>query len=217
MGIPYIAIILVMITVYVNRRAARTMRRDAEARRAFWEREHAANFTRKKPLDHLAYIRIPEDLPLRTEDGLPMQAKEAADRILRLREEEAKIVNLTGYTNTDLKLEYGTANITDLTFFDANYTVLATSLQECGKAFYENGRYGEAEKILEYAVQTETDITETYRLLTDIYRTKRMLSPEAAKEKISALLTVAKGLRALSRDGIVALLEEALLRLGEEV
>ena len=27
---------------------------------------------------------------------------------------DAKIVNLTGYTNTDLKLKYGTANITIL-------------------------------------------------------------------------------------------------------
>ena len=134
----------------------------------------------------------------------------AAARILRLRESDAKIVNLTGYSNTDLKMAYGAANLSVLTEYDANYTTLVTALQECGKALYEAGRFEEAARILEFSAMTGTDISACYRLLTDLYKTKLSYDQEKAADKIAALLPIAESLRSLSRDGIVKIVSEAL-------
>ena len=41
---------------------------------------------------------------------------------------EKKILNLSGFTNTDLKLEYGVGNLTELTDYDNNYVTLSRSL-----------------------------------------------------------------------------------------
>ena len=80
-----------------------------------------------------------------------------------------KIVNLTGYTNTDLKLSYGTANITCLTEYDQNYTLLVSTLQKWAEALYRGGAKKECRQVLEYAVSIGTDVSHTYFLLADLY------------------------------------------------
>ena len=208
MRIPIFAIVLVFV-VWLNLKLSQTGKRDDDIKRAFWERENKANSTRRQSLDALLYIHVPGDL-LPDDVYLPgFPAYEAARRILSLTEQDAKIVNLTGYTNTDLKLEYGPANLPSLMEYDANYTTLVTGLQDIGKALWEAGRYPEACRVLEFSLSTGTDITACYRLLIDLYRRKLMLSPEASREKISALLPVAESLRSLSKDSIVALVREA--------
>ncbi len=120
---------------------------------------------------------------------------------------DEKIVNLTGITNTDLKLEYGTANITVLTQYDQNYTNLVIALQKWGDALYALGRFEDASKVLEFAVKTRTDITATYRLLIDMYKTKLELNEEEIQRKLDGLLPIAKNLNSLSRDVILKLLD----------
>lgn len=209
MRIPIFAIVIAFV-IWLNFVANRASRRDEDRKRAFWERENAANSVRKQSLDGLLYIHIPEDLlPVDAVDGT-FAAHEAAARIVRLRESGAKIVNLTGYSNTDLKMEYGAANLSTLTEYDANYTTLVTALQECGNALYEDGRFEEAVRVLEFSAMTGTDISACYRLLIDLYKTKLRYGPEQAKNKTAALLPTAEGLRSLSRDGILKMITEAL-------
>ena len=209
MRIPIFAIVIAFV-IWLNFVANRASRRDEDRKRAFWERENAANSVRKQSLDGLTYIHIPEDLlPADAADN-SFAAREAAARITRLMEHDAVIVNLTGYSNTDLKMEYGPANLSALTEYDANYTTLVTALQECGQALFDDGRFEEAARILEFSASTGTDITACYRLLIDLYKTKLSYSPEQAKAKTQALLPIAESLRSLSRDGIVKLVSEAL-------
>ena len=179
-------------------------------KRAFWDRENEANRTRKKPLDGLAYLSVPKDLLPQDAFDASFPAREAALRIRHLEETGAKIVNLTGYTNTDLKLEYGVANLNALSEYDTHYTMLATALQECGQALFDLGRFDEALRVLEFEAQTGSDISACYRLLIDLYQNRLFLQQDKAQEKIRALLPVANNLRSLSRDGIVAMLEQAL-------
>ena len=209
MRIPLFAIIIVFV-IWLNLKSHLSSRRDEDVKRAFWEREAAANRTRKQPLDTLSYLTVPEDLlpPDTLQDTFP--ACDAARRIARLREEEAKIVNLTGYTNTDLKLEYGPANLPALSEYDAHYTVLATSLQEVSAALLEKNRCEEACRLQEYALSTGTDISACYRMLIELYNNRLSLPPEQAKEKTAALLPVAEQLRSLSREGIVRMVKEAV-------
>ena len=46
-----------------------------------------------------------------------------------------RILNCTGQTNTDLKLEYGAANITKLTEYDGNYTILVRTIARLAEKY----------------------------------------------------------------------------------
>lgn len=210
MRLPVIAIFVICFTVWLNLRANRAVRRDEDIKRAFLERERMANGVRKKSLDGLAYIRIPPELlPADAlEEAFP--AHEAAKRIAALREAEARIVNLTGLSNTDLKLEYGTANLPVLMEYDAHYTTLATSLHEVAEALYEAERYAQAQSVLEFALSTGTDISACYRRLITLYKEHAGLAPGKAREKIAEMRPAAEQLRSLSRDGILNMIDAAL-------
>lgn len=169
MKLPFLAsfIILLAVISHLIRKHNREMQKEQQA---FWSRERAANSVRKKPLDNLEYITIPfEKLPCNCHADDPVIA-DILDSLRVL--SERKIVNLTGITNTDLKLTYGTANITVLTEYDQNFTMLVTSLQKWASALYELGAVEETKDILEYAVSVDSDVSSTYELLADIYRSE---------------------------------------------
>ncbi|MBQ7657724.1 MAG: hypothetical protein IJS16_01975 [Butyrivibrio sp.] len=184
----------------------RTSRKAEEKEASFWEKELEANNVRKKSLENLEYIHIPFDLlPFGTAGDDP-SLQSAEDELTALKDE--KIVNLTGISNTDLKLEYGTANITPLSQYDQNYTALVCSLQKWGQALYDLGRFEDAAKVLEFAVKTRSDITATYRVLIDLYKTKLGLSEDEIKKKLDALIPIAKNLNSLSRQTILKMLPQ---------
>lgn len=172
-----------------------------EARdREFWEREERANFVRRKPLDNLNYITIPEHLL----NMKPSTTTEALDACIRDLNDLShyQIVNLTGYTNTDLKLEYGTANITILSDFDLHYTNLVTLLQKLAELLHENGEDTLAAATLEFAVSTGTDVSKSYYLLADLYL------EAGTPEKISNLIDQAQTINSMIKDTIVQRLTE---------
>ena len=73
-------------------------------------------------------------------------------------------------SNTDLKLTYGTANISALTEYDQNYTFLARALTTLGETYYKEGNINKAKEYLEFAISTKTDISSTYKILGSIYK-----------------------------------------------
>lgn len=170
---------------------------------AFWKREEEANHTRRKSLDNLPYITIPlEELPLAFHITDDKTTAEECKEILR-RLSTQKIVNFTGYTNTDLKLTYGTANITCLTEYDQNYTLLVSTLQKWAEALYLGGAKKECRQVLEYAVSIGTDVSHTYFLLADLY------DEEGESDRKRSLIEKASGLSSLSSKVIVRTLQES--------
>lgn len=166
----------------------------------FWEKERLANETRRKPLDGLNYITIPlEKLPMHT-----MEENERVAECLRIVNELSvePVVNLTGITNTDLKLEYGAANITVLTQYDQNYTLLASTLQQWADLLYSEGFIKETLQILEFAVDTHTDVSRCYDLLADIYL------QNGDSSKIAELTETAETLNSLNKEVILRHLKE---------
>ncbi len=166
MKLPFLAsfIILLVVISHSIRKSNRAMEKEQQS---FWEKEREANNVRKKPLDDLNYITIPFD-------NLPCHVHKDNDKVEECLStlhtlSERKIVNLTGFTNTDLKLTYGTANITVLTEYDQNFTVLVTTLQKWAETLYTLGAVAEAQSILEYAVFVDSDVIKTYDLLASIY------------------------------------------------
>ena len=168
----------------------------------FWEREHQANFVRRKSLDGLNYISVPtEQFPthLLSDDST---VKECIDIVNNLATQ--KILNLTGFTNTDLKLEYGTANITELTEYDQNYIVLVRTLQKWADALLAAGHRSEATVLMEYAVSTNTDVSRTYYCLADYWLS------QGETAQVERLIGIAENLKSSNKNIIVRNLKEKL-------
>ncbi len=169
--------------------------------REFLERERQANLTPAKSLENLPYIRIdPLLLPLDVPSDRP-ETLEKQDTIRKM--SEKKILNFTGKSNTDLKLEYGAANINFLTSCDMNYTRLVQNIASLAKDYLNSGHEEEAKTLLEYGIEIGTDVTKNYTLLADLYRK----SGEA--EKIAGLILQARDLNSLSKSVILKNLEES--------
>jgi hypothetical protein len=204
MKFPFLATFILFIVLF-NIRLRLASRKEEQQEEKFWDRELRSNSVRKKSLDTLEYIHLPYDLLPFGTAGDDENLKEIEDELTALK--DLKIVNLTGITNTDLKLEYGTANITALTEYDQNYTSLVIALQKWGDALYTLGRFEDATSVLEFAVKTRTDITATYRLLIDMYKTKLGLNEQEIQRKLDGLVPIANSLNSLSKSTILKLLE----------
>ncbi|MDR2547487.1 MAG: hypothetical protein LBC96_08310 [Lachnospiraceae bacterium] len=188
--------------IWLTVRLAMIKKNEAEQEKEFWDTEQKANTTRRKSLDDLDYIQIPfDDLPF----ALMSDDQKVSEYHQTLRTlAENPIVNLTCITNTDLKLRYGAANITKLSRYDSAYTILARTLQQWAKALFEAGLSEAACTVLEFAVATKTDVSDTYLLLSDIYH-------EAGKtESIESLISIAEELPSSHSRRITARLREKL-------
>ena len=207
MKFPFLASFIIL-CIICNLSMRRVSRKVEEKEEAFWDKELRSNSVRKKSLDDLEYVHIPVDLlPFGTaEDNSVLQSAE--DELLALKDE--KIVNFTGITNTDLKLEYGTANITVLSQYGQNYTAMVIALQKWGQELYNQCRYEDSQAVLEFAMRTRTDISGSYRLLIDMYKTKLGYNEAKIQEKLEAMLPIAKDLNALSRQQILTLINSNL-------
>lgn len=180
--------------------SSKSKKNTAAIEQEFWQRERAANSTRRKPLDDLNYIKLPMEI-------FPMELLQDNPRIEDYRQiilslKDQPIVNFTGLTNTELKLQYGAPNITLLTTYDQNYTLLVRTLQQWAQALYDDGFSKEACQLLEFAISTGTDVSATYRLLCRIYQ------ENGTPEKISALYPVAESLISANQKPIVRILSE---------
>ncbi|SCX04737.1 hypothetical protein SAMN02910339_00721 [Lachnospiraceae bacterium YSD2013] len=182
-------------TLYESKSRARKMEKKEDA---FWERELLADSVRRKPIDGLKYIKIPEDLPTELLSDNPEMVS-ILTTIDGLRKD--KILNLTGYTNTDLKMEYGAANLTDLSRFDSNFTTLITTFQKWADLLLEAGYENEAVSLMEYIVENDGDIGKTYRLLARHYL------DNGEPSKLDVLIERAGALKSLNRPYIVESIE----------
>jgi hypothetical protein len=149
----------------------------------FWSRETEANSVRRQDISTLDYIHIPvEALPM---DALSKAATDSTcRRIYDLADK--KILNLSAYTNTDLKMMYGPANLTELSLCDEHFTELIRLLHRAGEILSGTSHktsYAEsladtsassalenAIQFLEYAVSIGSDISGTYELLGNLYK-----------------------------------------------
>lgn len=188
--------IFVVVVSYKRRKADRT-RENKE--RDFWERENVANATRKQDISNLNYVDFTGvSLPFaRFSDDFLHQCEE---QILKLKDE--KILNLTGITNTDLKLKYGAANLTFLTQCDQNFTLLARTLNSWGQRLKELSHTEEAIQVLTFAVSIESDIKNTYQLLAELFL------QTGQQEKLKDLKSSASNLNSLMKEPILAMLDK---------
>ncbi len=139
------ALILAALIAIVPKRGEReNKKRSAE----FWERERKANFVPKKDISNLDFITIPPCLSSPA-GSVSEEIKDTEKRIMGLTDK--KIVNFAGKTNTDLKMEYGTANFQLLSEYDSNYIKLVQLMQKYIRLLKQEGYDEKANEILEFA------------------------------------------------------------------
>lgn len=174
---PVLLLLTIIVILLIRFGGTRSDKQETLSSADFWKREHDANFVRRTDLSGLSYLNVPQELA----DKLPqVPAADCPDPSVAEEYEElrqtladlsgAPVLNLTGLTNTELKLRYGPANLEHLTRCDENFTLLCRTLNRLGRLLVSFGREEGAVRILSFAVDCTSDIQESYLLLASLYR-----------------------------------------------
>lgn len=196
MQIPIFTIIILLFVAVFTFRIKKTSNDQDELIDNFLENERNANNTRKKDISNLEYITIPEDL-------FPWDIHSDTENSLAALK-NTKMLNLTGITNTELKLEYGVQNLDALSACDDAFTEFVRLLPTYAKELVASGRPEIAQAALEFGVQ---NLTDSKLVFTDL---ALMYKDAGQPQKIEQLIESAKQLNSLLKDSIVASLEDIL-------
>lgn len=141
--------------------------REAERRETeFWQREDKANNVRRKDITQLPYINIPYDtLPFISD----AHGEIAACQKELLAFKDSKLLNLSGLSNTDLKLMYGVANLPQLSEYDDACTAMYRVIANLGSHLSKEGYHSEAIAFLEFGIEAGSDISRNFYTLADEY------------------------------------------------
>ncbi len=186
-----ILIVTILLAIYVHMTGKSSDKDGETSLQKFWKREYASNTTRKKDISGLGYLKV-------NLDALPFDYNSSnADIVSKqnlIKELSGKpMINLSSYTNTELKLKFGTANISALTEYDNDYASFITALDQWAVMLAGNDKDDSAVRVLEYAVECGSDITNTYRLLASLYaKSHNMSSLESLHAKAEMLTGITK-------------------------
>lgn len=180
---PIFIILSIIFFIWLKYEINKTSKADNKRTDNFLKREQEANFTRKVDISNLDYIKIPlTSLPFlgnydEVSSSYTSQKIDTTTKAEILSCEKnivdlshKKILNLTGRSNTDIKLEYGSANLEQLIIYDDNFNKLSRNLAKWGRLFFEAEEFDASEKILSLAVSYKSDIEEVFTILAKIYR-----------------------------------------------
>ena len=170
--------------------------------KSFRERESRADNTLKQPLDNLPFITVPLDQIPSPEPALNEKCAALISEIKLLAEK--KIVNLTGITNTDLKLTYGAANLPILSEYDQNFTALCKDIYDLGCEYKNAGLTDEAIAAFNAGISVGTDLSGNYTTLAEMYAEKGLYV------EIQRLINCADNIRSLTKNSTITKLQNIL-------
>ena len=191
----FVAILLVSLVVKRNQRDY------DEKEREYHDKIRRSNMTSRKDISNLDFITIPPCLS--STSGLESEEiKETEKQIADL--SDKKIVNFTGISNTDLKLTYGTANIDFLSEYDNNYLKLVRLIVKYAGQLVDAGLTEKAEKILEFGVDINSDVSANYTMLAKLYKDSgREKDIPGIREKAEQLTSLTKAKLLKDLDDII--------------
>lgn len=126
----------------------------------FWEKERKSNAVRKKDISKLDYISIPLD-------KIPAKLESSTEKTIFALAEKP-MLNFVGISNTDLKLQYGTANLDILMEYENNFLDFVALLPEYATELIEAGETESARMLLEFAVSVNADSRKIDNLLASL-------------------------------------------------
>ena len=196
---PLFFICFIVFVLWFRVKINRNKSDNAAENDAFWEREMQSNFARSKDISTLSYLTVPDGtLPF---SESPEDEQEAYLEKEKKKCLEKKMINLSGYTNTDLKELYGVANLDELSAYDQNFLLFIRNLSIWGKYLYEKNDFARSKQIMEYSLSIESDISSVYTTLGHIY------AAEGNLQKINDLISHAENSTAALKESIVRQLQ----------
>ena len=138
----FLAIFIVFL-LYINFLMHKNKRAQENLEKQFWDRERSANFTRKKDISNLNYLIITED---KIPQNLTTDAKKSLETLCG-----QKMLNLSSMSNTDLKLEYGVANLDELSACDDRFSTFERNAAIYAQELSDAGYTDQARQLLEFA------------------------------------------------------------------
>lgn len=194
MRLPMLTVMLLIFIIWLQYEIRSSSRSSKKKSELFWKRENESNSSRRKDISELEYITLQtERLPLADHEDATVNSYR--DTILKLSDKKA--INLTGISNTDLKLKYGASNINLLSEYDNNYILIVSILQKWAERLYRTGSLEDSLTVLEYAVSLPTDVTKSYKLLAEIYRSR------GSSDKIDALIQLIAKTKITNKDKLI--------------
>jgi len=168
--LPSITILILVLNYNIRK----NKNKDKQSVGSYLSREDRANSSRRKDLSDLPYIEVPlNTLPLDITLNDEKKQLQISNYIKEIRSlSEQKMLNLIGVSNTDLKEQYGPANLEILTVYDQNYSRYLRDLHLLADCIYEEFP-AEAVAIWEYCLSIGTDISGTYINLGQYYLSKQ--------------------------------------------
>ena len=186
--IPIFTILFILLVIVLKIANNQASASQDEVTSRFWEREREANSTIRKDTANLRYINIPEKF-------FPLNNHKINDL------KDATLVNLTGMSNTELKLQYGVPNFQKLSDYDNNFTEFVILVPDYYHALVDAGYDELAIELLEFAVDIGADSKAIYQQLANCY------VKQSKTGKIAELIAKANELHSLSKEPIVSMLE----------
>jgi len=152
----------------------------------YFEKERLSNAVRKKDISQLNYITIPlEKIPQKLGTQIEKDFFALSEKTM---------LNLSGISNTELKLQYGTANLEILSEYDTNYSDLIALLPKYVDELLEAGETDTAQMLLEFAIETKADSRTLYKQLLSLYQDTCQL------DKIDHLKTISDELPEITKS-----------------
>lgn len=198
MGFLGIFIFILSVLAYLRKKQTKLQE---TVEQNFWERENRANATRCRDISGLPYITIPlERFPIGIcKDEVAITCETTLTSL-----SDKKILNLGNQTNTDLKLQYGAGNLTELTECEQRFTILCRTLITYAETLIAAGYRSEAITVLEFGISCGSDLSKNYLLLADLYL------ETGASAKLADLAEKAAALECPLKDAIVRQLKEKM-------
>jgi hypothetical protein len=180
----------------INRRG----KDNKEALNQYLEKEQAANYARKKPVDTSYFYQFDPARYL-LKDSTAAEKQQAAvkklSKLTMLKFEPPK-------TNLEIKKEFGYANLEHIVSYEENWHRFFAALTAWAEELLKADNPADAETVLKNAIADGCDLTKAFIMLADIYYNKK------DKESLTALKQRAAQLGAYQRSKAVAAIEAHL-------
>lgn len=191
---PFILPSFLVFTAWLSYELKKAEKKNKKGLKDFLETETLANNTRKQDISDLDFVLF-DASSLPEYDGSNKELLAQQKKLLSF--EGKQLLNLSAYSNTELKLKYGAANLEVLSTADVNFINFSRELLKYGELLYQEGLKDQALFVLEYGIEIGTDLSRHYSLLADLYEETQDLS------KLISLKEKAEQIHTLMKDSIV--------------
>ena len=197
---PFLALFLIFLLVLFFRLRAIDSKRKADDD-AFWQREMTADTTVVRGINEDDFVKIPlSEFPFGISNDPGLREFETKIHAIQ----DKKFMNLTGKTNTDVKLTYGVNHFDEVISYGENYDELMKLLSDYSELLESLGFTDAAEKILKCIIDSGCDMSAPYLTLGRIFSSRG--ETENLEELIESIEASPLTIKNATRDRLQSLL-----------